>query len=98
MLVKIHKADGKTVIALCDKELIGKKFQEGNKQLDLSGEFYNGEDKDPIEVGDLIRNADIVNIVGERSIKLALEEGVIDQEHIIEIEGIPHAQSIQLYT
>ena len=96
MLVKIHKADGKTIIALCDKELIGKKFEEGNQQLDLTGNFYNGEDKNSIEVGDLIRNADILNIVGEKSIKLALEEGVIEKEHIIQIENIPHAQSIQL--
>ncbi|MBW2970234.1 DUF424 family protein [Candidatus Woesearchaeota archaeon] len=94
MLVKIHKKEEKTIIAVCDKDLIGKILEENGKQLDLRAEFYKGEEKTTEEIGDLIRNADGVNLVGQEAIKLGLQEGVIEEENIIKIQGIPHAQAI----
>ena len=94
MIVKLHKSDGNTIVAVCDKELIDQKFEEGNKQLDLTSSFYKGEEKTPIEIGDLIRNGDIINLVGEKSIKLGLKEEIIDELNIIRIKNIPHAQAI----
>lgn len=97
ILLKLHKKDGKTLAAVCDIELIGKKFEENGKQLDLTGDFFKGEERDEQEIGDIIRNADMVNLVGERAIKLGLQEEVIDNGHIIVIKGIPHAQAILLH-
>lgn len=94
MLVKIHKRENKAVVAVCDSDLIGRKFEEGGRQLDLSGDFYRGEERDDKEVGDLIRNADIVNLVGPNAVRIGLQEEVITQDHIITIAGIPHAQAI----
>jgi len=94
MLVKIHKKNDKTIVAVCDDFLLGKVFEENGKQLDLSGDFYKGEHRDNTETGDLIRNADIVNLVGEESIKIGLEEGIIEESQVIHIQGIPHAQAI----
>lgn len=95
MIVKVHKREGRTVVAVCDSDLIGKKFEEGDRQLDLTSDFYAGEERDEKEVGDLIRNADIVNLVGEEAVRLGLEEEVITQDQIIKIDGVPHAQSVQ---
>lgn len=94
MLVKIHRKESRTIIAVCDKDLIGKLLEENGKQLDLRGEFYKGEELTTEEIGDLMRNADGVNLVGQEAINLGLQEGVIDQENIITIKGIPHAQAI----
>ena len=94
MLVKIHKKQDKTIIAVCDKQLLGQKFEENGKQLDLTGEFYKGEEKTTEEIGDLIRNADGVNLVGEESVKLGIEEDVIEEAHVLKVQGIPHAQAI----
>ena len=94
MLVKIHKNQlGQEIIAVCDSDLIGKKFEEGNKQLDLTTDFYKGEEKTEGEIGDLMRNAYIVNLVGEKAIALAVKENIIAEEHIIKIANIPIAQS-----
>jgi len=93
LIVTIHKRDARTIIAVCDKELLGKTFTQGNKQLDLSSEFYKGEEKTTEETGDLIRNADGVNLVGKDSVKLGIQEGVIDEENIVKIDGIPSAQA-----
>ncbi len=94
MLVKIHKREGRTIVAVCDADLIGRKFAEGDRQLDLASDFYKGEEREEKEVGDLIRNADIVNLVGPEAVKIGLQEEVITQDHVITIAGIPHAQAI----
>ncbi len=90
MIVKIHKKDERTIVAVCDDNLLGKKFEENGKQLDLSVDFYKGDQMSSVETGDLLRNADGVNLVGEESVKLGLEEGIIEEEQIVLIAGIPH--------
>ena len=94
MIVKIHKREDRTVIAVCDSDLLGRKFSEGDRQLDLTSDFYKGEERDEKDVGDLIRNADIVNLVGKNAVKIGLQEEVITQDHVITIAGIPHAQAV----
>ncbi|VVB80896.1 Uncharacterised protein [uncultured archaeon] len=94
MLVKIHKKESRTIIAVCDKDLIGKLLEENGKQLDLRGEFYKGEEMSVEEIGDLMRNADGVNLVGTEAVNLGLQEGVIDKENVITVKGTPHAQAI----
>ena len=97
MIVKVHKRGDRTVVAVCDSDLIGRKFSEGDRQLDLTGDFYNGDERDDSSVGDLIRNADIINLVGKSAIKLGLQEEVITQDHVITIDGIPHAQAVIMH-
>ena len=93
--VKIHKGSSE-VIAICDEELIGKKFSDGKFCLDIKENFYKGELMKEEQVRNILRNATNLNIVGEESIKLALEEGIIDKDCIVKIKGVPHAQLIVL--
>lgn len=81
------------IAAVCDSNLLGKKIEEGKLQLDLTSDFYNGEEKDGPIVGDTIRNADSINLVGENAIKLGINEGLIDKEHVKKIDGVPYAQA-----
>jgi len=97
MLVKVHKKENRTIIAVCDKQLIGQILEENGKQLDLRGDFYKGEERSTEETGDLIRNADGVNLAGEEAVKLGLQEGVIEKENIVTIKGIPHAQAVLIH-
>jgi len=97
MLVKVHKRGDRTIAAVCDKNLLGKLFEEDGKQLDITGEFYNGEEREASEIGDIVRNADVVNLVGEESIKLGLQEELIDENQIIRIQEVPHAQAILMH-
>ena len=94
--VKIHKAYRK-IVAVCDSELIGKKFVEDNLQLDLQEDFYGKDEvneEKAIEIMMAENSADATfNIVGGKSIQAAIKAGVIKEgEHsIIKIQGIPHA-------
>lgn len=93
MIVKKHIShDGRIVVAICDSEISGKRFEEGNKQLDLSSDFYKGEEKTVEETLGMIEDANILNIVGERSIKFAMDNEMISEDNILMISGIPFAQ------
>lgn len=94
VLVKIHKKDGRILAAVCDSDVIGKHAEENGVVLDLTSDFYKGDEKTDVEAGDIIRNADHLNLVGEKSVRLAVHEGVIDEHHVKKVKGIPYAQAI----
>ena len=94
--IKIHNSY-RTVVAICDEKLLGKKFEEGIKQLDLREGFY----KDKIvEMDEAIKSIEYqanedatFNIVGEESIKAALKAGLITHKSISKVAGIPFAMT-----
>lgn len=94
MLVKIHKSY-RNVVSICDSDLIGKRFEEGKLQLDLTGEFFKGEEKAHKEVKELIEDLSkedaSFNIVGKKSVDLALASGIVGKEGIREVSGVPFA-------
>jgi hypothetical protein len=97
VLVKLHKKEGRLLAAVCDDDLLGKRFEEGALQLDLTGDFYKGDPHPDDETGDIIRNADHVNLVGAKSVALGIHEGVIDNTHVKHVQGIPYAQAIVVH-
>ena len=96
MFVNIIKTY-RNVIAICDKELLGKRFESGKFQLDVKESFYHSKDepKSKEQVVELMKsfsNEDATfSIVGKKSVAAAIEAGIIDQEGVGEISGIPFA-------
>ena len=94
IFIKIHKSHNiRPIVAICDSNLLGKKFEEGIKQLDVRENFYKGEEMNKEEVIKIIKRQTLedasFNIVGEESIQIALEAGLINKERIHKIKGIP---------
>ena len=97
MIAKIHKThEGKFVLAVCDSDIIGKCYEEGEKQLDLSCDFYKGKEKTEEEVILLMKKVNIVNLCGNKSVQIGVKAGLIDKDNIIKISGIPHAEGVIL--
>jgi hypothetical protein len=93
MITKVHtNRDGRILVAVVDSDLIGRRFEEGEMQLDLSSDFYTGKEMSPEETGDLIRNADMVNLVGKEAIALGIQEQVINPTNVKTLKGVPFAQ------
>lgn len=93
-MIKIHKADGRRIVSICDENLIGKIFADEPLQLDVSEFFYKGNRMSEEETLNVARNANSLNIVGEKSIKFALKNELIGKENIVKIKKIPHAIAI----
>ena len=94
MYVKIHKTEDREIVAICDEELIGKKFEDNGLVLDVNETFYKGQKLDDDATLEIMKKSDILNIVGKKSIELALKNNIISKENIIKIKGIQHAQVI----
>jgi len=94
MLVKTHTSYRNT-IAICDSDLIGRTFEEGEKCLKITENFFKGEEKNEREVLEIIEQGSAedytFNIVGEKSVDIALRAGIIKLEGITTIQGIPVA-------
>lgn len=94
MYIKIHQSYRK-VVALADKELVGKKFEEGKMQLDVRENFYKGEEfaeEQAINTLKQLRTDDATfNIVGEKAINAAMEAGIITKENTGKVQDIPFA-------
>lgn len=94
MLVKIHKTY-RMVIAICDSELLGKRFEEGDRILDVRVSFYDGDKVSEEEVLDLMQNLSsedaTFHITGEKSINTALKAGIIKEGGVKKVQGVPFA-------
>lgn len=80
------------ILAVCDEDIVGQTFEEGDLRFIVSENFYKGEKKSDQETLDLIKNYDTINMVGKKIIKLAIENDIINEEDVIYIQGIPHIQ------
>ena len=94
MLIKIHSSY-RSVVAVCDTELLGKEFEQGKLAIKLEESFFKGEEKSEKEIiEDLKRAADedaTFNIVGKQSVAAAIKAGIIKESGITKIQDIPIA-------
>lgn len=95
--MKVYKVRGETVVAACDREILGQKFEEGELVLDVKKSFYYEAYVTEQTFINSMKVATIANLVGERVVSLAIREGYIDEENVIKIKGIPHAQMALLF-
>ena len=97
MIVSPHRTnDGRIFLSICDNKLIGKKFEEDEKILDLTSEFYLGAPRKLEDTKRLLEKAFMSNFIGEESVSFGIKEGAIDKENVTYISKIPVAQMIRL--
>jgi hypothetical protein len=91
---KCHSIKENFIVAICDKNLLGKKI--GNKlKVKVEEKFYGGEIIDNDKALELMKKANICNLLGKEIVKLAIEKKFITKENIIFIGEISHAQFIK---
>ena len=92
--LKSYSVNKEILVAACDSELIGRTFCEGELHLHVNEDFFKGQPADEHEVKKALKEATIANLVGKRSVSCGIESGVVDENCVIIIEGIPHAQMV----
>ncbi len=94
MQIKIHDSYRK-IVALADTDLIGKTFEQDIMQIEVRPNFFQDKEKDKQETIEILKDMDKEDatfyIVGEESIKSALEAKIISKEGIITIDNVPVA-------
>ena len=94
--VRMHSNDGEIVLAACDDELLGRTLVEGKIKMKVSEPFYNGEMIPDAVLAERMKSAAIMNLVGNRTVAIALSEGYVDEDCVMTIEGVKHAQVVRM--
>ncbi len=96
LILKLHETRGKLIGAVCDSELLGKKFEDKGVCLDLSSDFYSGQEVTEDDFEDVIMMFNILNLVGSRAVGIAIKKGLVDKSRVLRVSGVLHAQVVNL--
>ncbi len=95
-VMKVEDAFGeKYVVAVCDAELLGKTFKEGEVTLSVNVEFFKGFEAYEDEVMEYLKKAYTAMIVGERAVNLAIRNKLVHPEAVMKVSGVPYAQIVR---
>jgi hypothetical protein len=83
------------MVIVCDEELLGKKFTNGEFKLEVKESFYGGEKAGVEDCLAALRSATIGNLVGS-IVEHAVKAGIIERGNILYFQGVPHAQLVRL--
>jgi hypothetical protein len=95
MTVRVFRKGPDILVAACDKDILGKTLREGDIKLEVSKEFYQGEDADEDILVNRLQHATIANLVGETTCQIAAKHDFISMDSVIRINGVPHAQMVK---
>ncbi len=84
------------MVACCDEDVIGKTFREGKLKLNPDRKFYGHSVSKISEALVLLETAEILNLVGEKIVKAAIEKGLVHPDAVIRIAGVPHVQVMKV--
>ncbi len=88
-----HAPNGVVIAAICDEELLGKDILIGNKFVKkVSESFYGGVLITEEEVFKRIKDATIINMLGDKIVKKAIQYGLVSSKNVFKIGGISHIQ------
>ncbi len=94
--LKIYRVKGEVLVAVCDSELVGRTFRDGELKIEVKESFYGNREVGEEEVRKALRIATIANITGRRAVELAIEMGIIDKDNVLKIGECWHAQMVVL--
>jgi hypothetical protein len=94
MYAKIHIHETDTILAACDEHLVGKTFRDNGARLDVSEIFYKGESIDRVALAERMKSVSIMNLVGDETVAVAIEEGYASEDNVIVIDGVKHVQVV----
>ena len=94
MIVSAKQGPHGVLLVITDTNILGKTFEEGKLQLDLSKQFYQGDEMGKEEVILLLRSARDIQFTGKESVALGIEKDLVNPEHILYVQGVPHAEVV----
>jgi hypothetical protein len=92
----LKKQGRNTLLAVCDRDLLGRELRHGNVVFQIRETFYKGALVNLEEAIGLVKQSTIVNMVGRRIVRKAIEEGLVHPDAVLKIQGVPHAQIVKV--
>lgn len=92
IVMKISSISNEIILAAADKELLGRNLREGILHLEVKEDFYGSSPVSRTLFLETMSICTIANLVGNYTVKTAIEAKFIDPHNVIEIENIKHCQ------
>jgi len=89
---KVHNSKDTVLLAVCDSDIVGKKFSSVKISIDISRDFYGESVYDEDEIISMAKSADVVNAIGKKTIRLLADKKLIEEDAVTVVCGQPHAQ------
>jgi len=86
---KVISASGNLMLNICDHELVDKTLHDGETKIKINPNYYAERDVDEHEAKNLLTKCNSINMVGEKTVSLAINLGIGSEKSIRRIEGIP---------
>jgi uncharacterized protein len=97
MFMKIHRSrETRDVVAVCDRELINTTISNDTMAVAITEAFYGSSPATEEEVRKALKDAGNANLMGERTVSLAIEMGLVTRSGCMMIGRVPHVQIYQL--
>ena len=93
--LRVIRTQGEVLVVVCDPELLGKKFKQGELRLEVKESFYRGAEASVEECIAALREATIANLVGS-IVGHAIKAGIIERANVLRIQNVSHAQLVRL--
>jgi hypothetical protein len=90
--MKMIHVNGEVLLSAADTDLIGKELRENGLHINVKREFYGEASVSRKTLEEAMKICTIGNFVGEYTVGIGIEMGLIDPENIIKISDVPHAQ------
>ena len=88
------------LVAVCDADVLGETFENGDVSLTVEEAFYDGEGAetgvDEERVVESLAACTTANLVGTHTVELAIEHGFVEAENVLDFDGTRHAQLVWL--
>ncbi len=86
---KVISASGNLMLNICDHELVDKTLHDGETKIKINPNYYAERDVDEHEAKNLLTKCNSINMVGEKTVSLAINLGIGSEKSIRRIDGIP---------
>ena len=83
---------GEKLLAVCDKEILGKKLKFKDTEFEVKKSFYFEKLAGEKEIEKMLDKAKIINLIENKIIEVAVKMKLINKNNVVKIEGISHAQ------
>jgi len=94
--MRVRATHDHVLVSICDKDLLGRTLVEGDFTFKVSEEFYGGDLVDMKKCFVQLKDATIANMIGQTTVKAAIDAGLVHESAVMYIEGHPHAQWMRL--
>lgn len=96
MILTERRTDRGLLVTVCDPDVLGETYENGDVEFTVNEEFYGGDTADADEVRESLARANVANLVGVDVVDLAIEEGYVEEANVLELDGTVHAQFMRL--